>query len=41
MASFVDTMFDNISVKEVSENILQDNVSGTSFKHYVTPYAWP
>jgi len=29
----------DFSAKEVSENILQDDVSGTSFKHYVAPYA--
>lgn len=41
MSSCVGTMFDNwdISAEEVSENILWDDVSGTSFMHYGAPYA--
>lgn len=41
MSRFVDTVFDNggISTEEVSEHILQDDVSGASLKHLVAPCA--
>lgn len=35
----IQCLITDISAKEVSENILQVDVSGTTFKHYVTPYA--